>query len=82
MTSPPRILASALKRFSEEDILWVLAHPAGAEADFPRDEIISIGGFTKQGLPIVVMFDMETDAVFHAQKSERKYHGLFGHGSG
>lgn len=54
----------------------MLAHPAGAEADYPRGGILSMGGFTKQGLPIVVLFDMETDAVFHAQKSERKYHGL------
>ena len=38
---------------------------------------MAIGGTTTQGLPIVVLRDMETGKVFHAQKLEAKYQRLF-----
>ena len=52
-------------------------HPAGTRGDYPRPGVVAIGGFTTQGLPIVVLQDMETGAVFHAQRRERKYDILF-----
>ncbi len=36
-----------------------------------------VGGFSAEGLPVVVLMDMETEAVFHAQKPERKHQHLF-----
>ncbi|MDE0168512.1 MAG: hypothetical protein OXS29_03230 [bacterium] len=80
MTAPlgvHSILPSALKRFAIRDILSALAHPHGVEVDFPREGIMAIGGTTTQGLPIVVLRDMETGKVFHAQKLEAKYQRLF-----
>ena len=38
---------------------------------------MAIGGLTTQGLPIVILRDMETGEVFHAQKLEGKYQRLF-----
>ena len=38
---------------------------------------MTIGGFTTQGFPTVLLRDMTTGAVFHAQKLERKYQHLF-----
>ena len=35
------------------------------------------GGFTSRGIPIVILVDMETETVFHAQGFERKYERLF-----
>ena len=72
------ILASALEKFSERDIRWVLALPRGAQDNFPRQCVTAVGGFTSRGLPVVVIVDMETDEVFHAQKCEAKYEHLFG----
>ena len=45
--------------------------------DFPRKDVVAIGGFTTGGIPIVVLVDMNTDQVFHAQKWEGKYQRLF-----
>ena len=44
-----------------------MAHPYGVEVNFPRERIMAIGGLTTQGLPIVILRDMETGKVFHAQ---------------
>ena len=38
---------------------------------------MAIGGVTTEGFPIVILRDMETGSVFHAQKLEAKYHHLF-----
>lgn len=81
MTSPfstTAILDSALKRFSEEDILWVLSNPYGQLANFPRKGVAAIGGFIAEAVPLVVLRDMNTGAVFHVQSPERKYRRLFG----
>ena len=76
--STTEILDSALKRFSEEDILSVLSNPCGQLADFPRKGVAAIGGFTANAKPVVVLRDMNTGAVFHAQSPEGKYRQLFG----
>ena len=73
----PSILPSAQRKFSEEDILAALGHPRGIARNFPRKGVRAIGGFTAKAVPIVVLMDMESDVVFHAQKLERKYHRLF-----
>ena len=72
------ILASALKRFSIEEIMTVLYMPYGIETDYPRVDVMAIGGFTSGGIPIVVLVDMETNEVFHSQRWEAKYRRLFG----
>lgn len=45
--------------------------------NFPRNGVTAVGGFTKGGMPIVVLVDMETSEVFHAQRYERKFRRLF-----
>ena len=72
------ILDSALKRFPRKDIVAALSWPAGADSNCPRRGVAAIGGFTTQGLPIVVLRAMDTGVVFHAQKREPKYDHLFG----
>ena len=71
------ILRSALKRYPKHDIEAALSRPTGGEDNYPREGVAAIGGFTTQGLPIVILQDMETGVVFHAQKAERKYDFLF-----
>ena len=69
----PRILSSALKHCSEEDLENVLDHPRGIEQDFPRDGIVTVVGFDKRSLPVVVLIDSVNATVFHAQQMEAKY---------
>ena len=71
------ILDSALKSFPRRDIVAALSWPVGAAENCPRHGVAAIGGFTTKGLPIVVLRDMETGLVFHAQKRETKYDHLF-----
>lgn len=71
------ILDTALKRFSKEDVLWALTSPLVTLDNFPRDGVAAIGGFTANAIPVVVLVDMETGTVFHAQSPERKYRRLF-----
>jgi len=73
----PTVLESALKRFSEDDIYWVLSNPVGKQADFPREGIAAVAGFTTKAIPVVVLIDMRRSRVFHAQGPERKYEHLF-----
>jgi len=80
LTTPsrsPAVLESALKRFSEDDIYRVLSNPVGKRADFPREGIAAVAGFTAKGIPVVVLIDMRRSQVFHAQRPERKYEHLF-----
>ena len=72
------ILSSALKKFPEKDIRRVLSRPYGIETDYPRVDVMAIGGFTSGGIPIVVLVDMETNEVFHSQRWEAKYRRLLG----
>lgn len=71
------ILDTALKRFSKEEVLWALTNPQGTLENFPRDGVAAIGGFTANAMPVVVLVDMNTGAVFHTQRPERKYQHLF-----
>lgn len=76
-SGPPTVLESALKRFTEDDIYWVLSNPVGRQADLPREGIAAVAGFTTRGIPLVVLIDMRRSCVFHAQRLERKYEHLF-----
>lgn len=57
--------------------MWALFHWQGRASDFPREGVMAVGGFTSRGIPIVILVDMETETVFHAQGFERKYERLF-----
>ncbi len=74
---PAVVLASAVKRFPEREIRLVLSQPRGAEDNFPRQGVTAVGGFTAVGVPIIVLVDMETNEVFHAQRYEKKFRRLF-----
>ena len=65
------VLDSALKRYSEKDIRRVLTFPVGIRDHSPRHGVRAVGGFTAQGVPVVVLMDMRRDFVFHAQRPEK-----------
>ena len=80
MTSPfpaPSILPSALKKYAARDIRRAISLPTGIRVNFPREGILAVGGFSAGGSPMVVLIDLDTNQVFHAQRFESKYSSLF-----
>ena len=62
-----------MKRFTRLDITHVLDHRIGSEEDVPRKGVLAVAGFDTKANPVVLLVDMNTWVVFHAQRPEKKY---------
>ena len=72
-----KVLCSAFRHYSRREVMYVLAYPRNIRDHYPDPDRTTIVGFTQGGVPLVLLQDMRTGAVYHAQRAERKHGHLF-----